>query len=366
MVFIPHDIMKQNRLEKVLNEMKNNNINQMLVTDSKSIFYLTGKMINPGQRLLALYLNTNNSHKLFVNELFPITNDLGIEIVFFNDTQDSVEILSKYIQDNTTLGIDKNWVARFLLRLMELVPNCKYVNSSFIIDTLRMTKDEEEKSLMRNASRLNDLAMNKLQQTLLKDLTEKEMTNELSKIYEELGADGFSFSPIVAYGKNGASPHAKSGNTKLTPGDCVILDIGCIKDNYCSDMTRTVFYKEAPTKALEVFEIVLEANKRAISFVKPGTRFCDIDNAARSYITEMGYGKYFTHRTGHSIGLETHDMGDVSSVNTDTLKPGMIFSVEPGIYLPGEFGVRIEDLVLVTEDGYEILNSHTKELNIIK
>ena len=249
---------------------------------------------------------------------------------------------------------------------MELNTENKYVNASFIIDTLRMCKDEEEKDLMKNASNINDMAMEKLQNLLTQDLTEKEMAQRLASIYEELGADGFSFPPIIAYGANGADPHAHCGSAKLKEGDCVILDIGCIKDNYCSDMTRTVFYKSASEKAKEVFNIVLEANKRAIAMVKPGVRFCDIDNAAREYITEKGYGKYFTHRTGHSIGIETHDMGDVSSINTDILKPGMIFSVEPGIYLPGEFGVRIEDLVLVTEDGHELLNKYNKELNIIK
>ncbi|WP_074010971.1 M24 family metallopeptidase [Romboutsia timonensis] len=182
----------------------------------------------------------------------------------------------------------------------------------------------------------------------------------------DINIEAKEIAPIIAYGANGADPHAHCGSAKLKEGDCVILDIGCIKDNYCSDMTRTVFYKSAPEKAKEVFNIVLEANKRAIAMVKPGVRFCDIDNAAREYITEKGYGKYFTHRTGHSIGIETHDMGDVSSINTDILKPGMIFSVEPGIYLPGEFGVRIEDLVLVTEDGHELLNKYNKELNIIK
>ena len=130
-------------------------------------------------------------------------------------------------------------------------------------------------------------------------------------------------------------------------------------------MTRTVFYKSVPEKGKEIFDIVLEANKRAIEKVKPGVRFCDIDAAARDYITEKGYGEYFTHRTGHSIGLECHDMGDVSAVNTEELKPGMIFSVEPGIYLPGEFGVRIEDLILVTEDGYENLNKYNKELVVV-
>ena len=358
--------MKINRLENVLSQMKNDNIYQILVTDPKAIFYLTGKMIHPGKRMVALYLNIDNNHKLFINELFPVYEDLGVEKVWFNDTQNPLELLASYINKNEKVGVDKSWPARFLLDLMELCEDTKFINASYIIDTLRMQKDEEEKDLMRKASKINDMAMDKLQQALLEDLTEKEMASKLSKIYEDLGADGFSFPPIVAYGANGADPHASCGDSKLQPGDAVILDIGCIKDNYCSDMTRTVFYKEAPQKAKEVFEIVLEANKRAISLVKPGMRFCDIDNAARSYITEKGYGKYFTHRTGHSIGLETHDMGDVSAVNTDILKPGMIFSVEPGIYLPGEFGVRIEDLVLVTENGHEVLNSHTKELNIIK
>lgn len=358
--------MKLNRLNKILSKMGENDIPQMLVTDPNAIFYLTGKMIHPGERLVALYLNTNGNHKLFINELFPVHEDLGVEKVWFDDTKDGVEIISECIEKGKTLGVDKNWPARFLLHLMELNAENKYVNASFIIDTLRMCKDEEEKDLMRNASHINDMAMEKLQNLLTEDLTEKQMAQRLATIYEELGADGFSFNPIIAYGANGADPHAHCGSEKVKEGDCVIFDIGCIKDNYCSDMTRTVFYKSAPEKAKEVFNIVLEANKRAIAMVKPGVRFCDIDNAAREYITEKGYGEYFTHRTGHSIGIETHDMGDVSSINTDILEPGMIFSVEPGIYLPGEFGVRIEDLVLVTEDGHEILNKYNKELNIIK
>ncbi len=152
-----------------------------------------------------------------------------------------------------------------------------------------MQKDEEERNLMRKASNINDMAMNKLQQALLEDLTEKEMASKLSKIYEYLGADGFSFPPIIAYGSNGTDPHASCGHSKLQPGDAVILDIGCVKDNYCSDMTRTVFFKEAPQKAKEVFEIVLEANKRAISLIKPGMRFCDIDN----YCSDMTRTVFF-------------------------------------------------------------------------
>ncbi|WP_195946019.1 M24 family metallopeptidase [Paraclostridium bifermentans] len=357
--------MKTQRLNAVLDQMKKNSIDQMLISDPYAIFYLTGKMIHPGERLLALYINVNENNKMFINELFPVTEDLGVEMVWFNDTQNSVEIVSNGIDKNGTIGVDKNWPAKFLLALMDLCPNCKFVNSSYIVDTLRSSKDEEEKDLMRKASALNDEAMKRLKDTINADLTEKQLANKLSGIYEDLGADGFSFSPIIGFGPTGADPHGTPGDRKVKAGDAIILDIGCVKDNYCSDMTRTVFYKEAPEKAKEVFEIVLEANKRAIALVKPGVRFCDIDAAARDYITEKGYGKYFTHRTGHSIGLECHDMGDVSSVNTDCVQEGMIFSVEPGIYLPGEFGVRIEDLVLVTKDGHENLNKHDKELVIV-
>jgi Xaa-Pro dipeptidase len=302
---------------------------------------------------------------MFINELFPVTEDLGVEMIWFNDTQNSVEIVSNGIDRTGTIGVDKNWPAKFLLALMDLCPDCKFINSSYIIDTLRSSKDEEEKDLMRKASALNDESMKILKNTINEDLTEKQLANKLSGIYEDIGADGFSFSPIIGFGPTGADPHGTPGDRKVNVGDAIILDIGCIKDHYCADMTRTVFYKEAPEKAKEVFEIVLEANKRAIDLVKPGVRFCDIDAAARDYITEKGYGKYFTHRTGHSIGLECHDMGDVSSVNTDCVQEGMIFSVEPGIYLPGEFGVRIEDLILVTKDGHENLNKHDKELVIV-
>ncbi|MBS4537367.1 aminopeptidase P family protein [Clostridium sp. D2Q-11] len=357
--------MKSNRLNKVLKSMKDNNLNQLIISDPASIFYLAGEWIHPGERMLALYLNTKGGHKLFVNKLFPIREDLGVEIVSFDDTDDCVKILSESLMNDQTVGIDKNWPSSFLIRLMELNGARAYVNGSFIVDRARMIKDSEEIELMRNTSRLNDMAIEKLKEAVLEGYTEKDMTQVLLSIYKEIGAEGFSFNPIIAYGPNAANPHHENGLSTPKKGDSIILDIGCVKDSYCSDMTRTVFFKEVDEKSKEVFNIVLEANKKAIAKVKPGVRFCDIDLAARDYIESMGYGEYFTHRTGHSIGIEVHDFGDVSSVNTDVLEPGMIFSIEPGIYIPGKVGVRIEDLVLVTEDGCEVLNKANKELEII-
>lgn len=357
--------MKEQRVKKVLEGMKKRNLSQMIISDPAAIFYLTGKWIHPYERLLALYLNENGNHKFFLNDLFTVEEDLGIEKVWFSDTDDAVEIISKYVEKDKPMGIDKNWPARFLLRLMELKGGSKFENSSIIVDRVRMQKDEEERNLMRESSRVNDIAVEKLIKILPERHSEKEMGKILGEIYTELGAEGFSFDPIVAYGANGADPHHELDGSMVKEGDSIVIDIGCVKNSYCSDLTRTVFYKSVSEKSKEVYNTVLEANRRAEAIIKPGVRFCDIDKAGRDYIESKGYGKYFNHRIGHSIGIEDHDFGDVSSVNTDEIKPGMIFSVEPGIYIPGEVGVRIEDLILVTEDGCEILNKYNKELTIV-
>jgi Xaa-Pro dipeptidase len=358
--------MIQERLNKVLALMEEKGIPQMIVSDSNAIFYLTGKWIFPGERMLVLYISLKGNNKLFINELFPISEDLGVEIISFNDNQNPVEILAKHIEVDKTMGVDKNWPARFLLRLIELKGGSAFVNGSAILDKVRMIKDEKEKDLMRESSRVNDLAVEKMIKLVPQKLTEKKMGQMLLGIYEEMGAETFSFDPIVGYGANAADAHHVMDSSTVKEGDCIVIDIGCKKNSYCSDLTRTVFYKSVSDHSREVYNIVKEANKRGIEKVKAGVRFCDIDAAARDYITEKGYGKYFTHRLGHSIGIEDHDFGDVSSVNTDKVQPGMIFSIEPGIYLPGDVGVRIEDLVIVTEDGCEVLNHYTKDLIVVE
>lgn len=358
--------MIEQRLNKVLKIMEENKLPQMLVSDPAAIFYLTGKWILPGERMLALYLNLNGKNKLVINELFPITEDLGTEMIWFNDTENPVEILGSIVEKDKPLGVDKNWPSRFLLTLINLKAASAFVNGSEIIDRVRMCKDEKEQEFMREASRINDMTMDRMIALVPKGYSEKKMSQLHSGICEELGAEGPSFEPIIGYGANAADPHHVIDNSTVKEGDSVVIDIGCKANSYCSDMTRTVFYKSVSDKAREVYNIVLEANRRGIEKVKAGVRFCDIDAAARDYITEKGYGKYFTHRLGHSIGIEVHDFGDVSSVNTDRVQPGQIFSIEPGIYLPGDVGVRIEDLVIVTEDGCEVINNYTKELIVVE
>lgn len=357
--------MKGNRVSRVVEKMNEESFGQLLISDPAAIFYLTGRWIHPGERLLVLVIKPNNKHVLIVNKLFPIEEDLGVEKVFIDDTDDAVKKVMEYVDIETKIGIDKNWPAHFLLELLEIAPKATVANGSEIMDGVRAIKDEEELALMREVSKDNDIAIERLKNLLPEKFTELEMTDKLAEIYADLGNTGFSFDPIVGYGANAADPHHLNDNSVVKAGDCVVLDIGGMKNNYASDMTRTFFYKEVSAKSREVYEVVLEANRRAIELVKPGVKFSTLDAAARDYITEKGYGEYFTHRLGHFIGIECHEAGDVSASNHMTAQPGMVFSIEPGVYIPGEVGVRIEDLIVCTEDGYENLNHYSKELEII-
>ncbi|MCY6370770.1 M24 family metallopeptidase [Clostridium ganghwense] len=359
--------MKNKRLERIIFNMKENNLEQIIITSTASIFYITGKWIEPGERLLALYINTKGDKKLFINELFPINEDLGVELQIYSDSEDPIELLASEVEENKSLGIDKEWPSHFLINLMGKKQGIKFVNGSPIVDRVRMIKDSEEIDLMREASRINDIAMNDLiRKVIPKQYTEKKACKLLGDIYEKYGTDSFSFYPLIAYGFNAAEPHHSSDNSKLKVGDSIILDIGGRTNNYCSDMTRTVFYKQASEESKKIYNIVLEANLKAIQAVKPGVRFCDIDRTARQVIEKAGYGKYFTHRTGHNIGIDVHEFPDVGGVNEMCVEEGMIFSIEPGIYINENLGVRIEDLVVVTKDGCEVLNKYPKELQIIE
>ncbi|WP_346355299.1 Xaa-Pro peptidase family protein [Azotosporobacter soli] len=358
-------MLNQERIQKTTANMAEMGIDQLIITDPTTIFYLSGAWLHTGKRMLAMLVGRDTTCRLFVHEMFQQSDALGMPVTYFSDIESPVAVLNAALAKTGVVGIDSNWPARFLLELQELNTTVKMVRGSFAVDGVRMCKDETEQAKMQEASRLNDLAMAKIQKEIQPGRTELEMVEILSGIYRELGTAGFSFDPIISYGAGAAEPHHTSDDTCVKPGDCIVIDIGCKKNEYCSDMTRTVFYKTVSPEAEKVYNLVKEANLSAIAAVKPGVRFCDIDRAARSVIEAGGYGPFFTHRTGHCIGLDVHDFGDVSAANELPVREGMIFSIEPGIYLKGKFGVRIEDLVLVTKDGCKVLNAHTKELTII-
>ena len=359
--------MDREKLKRIYNKMEERNLPQMIITDPPAIFYLTGKWIHPGERMLALYISTKGKERFFVNRLFPIEEDLGVEIQYFDDTEDSVELLSQVVDKESPLGVDKTWPARFLLRLQELKAASSYVNGSVIVDKVRQIKDKDEQEKLIQSSLLNDAVMAELIPYVVKGHTEKELNAIARELYKKHGASDVSFDPITAYGRGAADPHHETDDTKGKRGDCVLLDIGGVLNNYISDMTRTVFLGEVSERHKEIYQIVRDANLRGIAMAKPGNRMCDVDLACRNYIEEKGFGKYFTHRTGHSAGIEDHEVGDVSSVNEEVIEVGQCFSVEPGIYIPEEnIGVRVEDLVLITEDGCMVLNHYPKDLLVVK
>ncbi|NLA70230.1 MAG: aminopeptidase P family protein [Clostridiales bacterium] len=358
--------MNNGRVERILAKMREQEMPQMIISDPVAIYYLTGHWILPGERMLALILNVNGNHHMMINKLFPQQGNLGVDITYYDDIEEPVSIMTQFLEADKTIGIDKTWPSHFLIKLQELGCGTKFVNGSPIVDLVRQIKDEEEKEKLRISSKINDDVMDELIPYVVKGLTEKELDAVVRELYAKHGCEGVSFDPITAYNKNAADPHHVTDDSKGKRGDCVILDIGGFKDYYASDMTRTVFLGEVSERAKEVYEVCKEAQLRGIAAAKPGNKMKDVDLACRDYITEKGFGEYFTHRTGHSCGLEDHEWGDVSSVNEAIIQPGQCFSIEPGIYLYDEgIGVRIEDLVLVTEDGCEVLNKYTKDLFVV-
>lgn len=357
-------MLNEERLNRVLARMDED---QMLVTDPISIFYLTGKYIEPGERFYGLLIRKGQEPVLFINALFRSAENLGIKKVYYQDTDDIAAILMQYINHDGVLGVDKTMAARFLLPLIHGNAADSYINGSIAVDKTRAVKDEAEIALMRKSSEINDKAMAEFKKLVRTGITEKETADQMLGIYQSLGAEAYSFEPIAAFGDNAADPHHMPDDTKLKEGDVVLFDVGCKYHGYCSDMTRTFFYKTEPNEVQKkVYNLVRNANESAEAYVKPGVRLCDIDSTARDIITGGGYGNDFTHRLGHFIGLTDHEYGDVSQAFDDLTKTGNIFSIEPGIYNRQDMGCRIEDLILVTENGHEVLNHYPHDIEIIE
>ncbi|MBQ9058272.1 MAG: aminopeptidase P family protein [Atopobiaceae bacterium] len=358
--------MNEQRLNRVLQRLESMGLEQMLICDPMSIKYLCGYYVEPMERFLGLTISTNAEPTLFVNQLFPAPEQTTAQTVILSDNDSPIPALADAINAHKALGVDKGLEARWLVPLIEAQAAQAFRLSSDAVDGVRRIKDKDEQELMRAASRTNDKAMAWLKEQTHVSAVEREIAAALEGHYRELGAEGNSFTPIVSFGATAADPHHEPDGTVAQTGDVILFDVGCIQDGYCSDMTRTFFLGEPSERDRKVYDIVRRAHAAGESAVKPGVALSEIDRAARSVIEEAGYGQYFTHRLGHQIGTSVHEVGDVSEVNIEMFaESGMCFSIEPGIYLPGEMGVRIEDLVLVTEDGCEVLNEFPTELQVL-
>ena len=356
--------MNTEALGKLIVNMEKLCLKQLIITAPMSIKYLTGRFINPGERLVALKVDVDGSCRLIANRLFAQKPLEGAELIEYDDTDDTGKLLASLCLPGT-VGVDKDMRARFLLPLMDARLDITPRLGSLAIDRTRMVKTESELEKMRLSSKANDAALSATIGKIVRGVSE----NGLADIYRQEGAKqrafGESFDALICFGANAAEPHHETGDDQLRDDQAVILDVGLNVDGYCSDMTRTVFFGRPDDEFKKVYETVKRANEAGRAAVKPGVPLKDVDAAARRVIEDAGYGRYFIHRTGHSIGIEVHEYPDVSARSGEVCEKGMTFSVEPGIYLPGKFGVRIEDLVAVSDEGCETLNSLDRSLKTV-
>ena len=291
----------------------------------------------------------------------------GFEVKMVDRDHSYFKLLNEAIADFgvTVLGYEENYLTVGELMGYEKNLNAKLIPYNKQINGFRGVKEEWELDLMRKAQAIADKAFAEVLPRIKTGMTELELQAELIYCMYKNGAHGLSFDPIVVSGPNSSMPHGVAGERKIQPGDFVTMDFGVLYNGYCSDMTRTVAVGFATEEMEKVYNTVLEAQLAGLAATKAGVVGKDIDAAARKVITDAGYGPYFGHGYGHSLGLEIHEGPNPNARNDQPMPVNAVAAAEPGIYLPGKFGVRIEDCVIYTEDGYENLATSPKNLIIV-
>lgn len=364
----------EQRLGKLIEQLQTEGLDAVFLTSPDSIFYYSGYYTDPHERLVALYL-TKEGVQVLICPAMEVQQVQTVgwkkEILAYDDVQDPWQMLQEtYIQKEkascVTVAVEKEHVtfARFE-KLQQLFPNGRFVGAEKMVLAQRLIKDEREVKKMQEAARLADFAIEEAIKLLKPGVTELEMVAEIEKRMKMEGAESMAFPTMVLFGEKSALPHGKPGKRQLQKGDLVLFDLGVVLEGYCSDITRTVGYHSLTDKQIEIYHTVLKGQLAALEACRPGNRIQEVDLAARKTISDAGYGDYFLHRVGHGLGINVHEAPSMNEENTDQLKVGMTFTVEPGIYLPQIGGVRIEDDVLITETGYELLTKYPKELQII-
>ena len=291
----------------------------------------------------------------------------GFEVLGINQFNGYYKRLNEAIADFgvTTLGYEENYLTVAELMGYEKNLNAKLVPFNKEINGFRGTKEEWELNLMRKAQAITDKAFAEVVTRIKVGMTELELQAELIYCLYKNGGTGLAFDPIVVSGPNTSLPHGVAGERVIREGDFVTMDFGATYQGYCSDMTRTVAVGYATDEMKEVYNTVLNAQLAGIAVTKAGVIGKEIDGAARKVITDAGYGEYFGHGYGHSLGLEVHEGPNPNPGNANPMPVGAVCSAEPGIYLPGKFGVRIEDVTVIGENGCEILTKSPKNLMIV-
>ncbi|MEV5316675.1 aminopeptidase P family protein [Streptomyces sp. NPDC052687] len=288
----------------------------------------------------------------------------AVRITAWQDGQDAYAAAAGLLRAHGRYGVSDGTWAVHLLGLQAALPLSSYRPLSTALPLLRAVKDERELARLTAAGAAADAAYADLLGVRFAGRREREVADVLARLLRDHGHERVEFT-VVGSGPNGADPHHMAGDRRIEDGDMVVLDFGGLKDGYGSDTTRTVHVGEPTVEERAVHEVVRAAQQAAFEAVKPGVPCQEIDRAARAVITDAGYGAYFTHRTGHGIGVSTHEPPYLVEGEHSPLAPGMCFSIEPGVYLPGRFGVRVEDIVSCGQDGGRRLNTTSRELAVV-
>ncbi|MFQ5919782.1 MAG: M24 family metallopeptidase [Thermoplasmata archaeon] len=346
-------------------------VDLLALTPGPNMTYMTGFLETPGERLLMALLPRDGEPRMVVPALYE--EQVGREgwiqdVRAWNDGDDQVALLREALSDvsgSANVALDTRMWARFVLMFTQAQPGAVLRDAEGLMQELRMVKGPDEIAILRGAHEATDRAMEAVVDSLREGLVEREVANTIRNALMNAGADAASFRPIAASGPNGSQPHYRFGDRALRAGDAVVLDFGGMFSGYYTDVTRTVFLGRADEEQRRVYGLVKEANEHAVAAARAGTPAQEVDRAARRVIAEGGYADRFLHRTGHGIGLEVHEEPYIVEGNDRRLEEGMAFSVEPGIYLPDRFGVRIENIVLVENGRARRLDRYPRDLQVI-
>ncbi|WP_027363596.1 M24 family metallopeptidase [Desulfotruncus alcoholivorax] len=354
------------RLANVQELMLQENIDYLVLAPTTNMFYLTGLKTVADERLQVAILPARGPLTLVLPEMYRETAKkirVSHQLLTWADNQNPVDLVRSAVTDRGgRAAIDDRMWAGHLLQIMQVFNGFQFVAAQKVMSRARVCKDEIELGLLAQSGELADAVMKEAMQEIRVGMTEKQLAFFIENKVKALGGDDISFKPIVASGPNGALPHHCPGDRKFEQGDFIVVDFGALLQGYCSDITRTFCLGKAGQESKKIYLAVKEANEAGFKAVSNGIACQDVDKAARGAINRAGYGDYFIHRTGHGIGLDYHEDPYLVEGNSAPLLPGMVFSVEPGIYLAGRMGVRIEDIVALTVDGPRRFNNFPREL----
>lgn len=356
------------RRQLLIDQLNDGNFGGVLIDSPSNLYYYTGFTGGEGLFFLSVegegFMITDSRYFEQVEKECP-----DITLVPWKTKGMSEHVKELFLQCNISnacpIAIEETMNLSLYLKLCEVCKEYSFHVAKDLIYESRLVKDENELENLRQAEAIGDAAFSHILGIIKPGMTEMEIALELEFFMKKQGASKLSFDTIVASGPNSSMPHAQVTNRRIEQGDFVTMDFGCVNNRYCSDMTRTIAIGYATEEMKKIYEIVLDANKRAMEQVREGVSCKWIDSLARDYITECGYGTYFGHGLGHGVGLEIHEEPRFSPKCEVITKENMVITDEPGIYLPGKFGVRIEDLLVVKKDGCEVLSHSTKDLIIV-